>query len=432
MNVNEAVSIVLAAWRPSADSSGDGSEYEPIPDPSVVEQILEIVFEASLLEEEGRTLTFRLALRGHESFPEADGPPNGLHRLIFSAPRSFTAHELRRLTPAVDYDRSLVGVSANETGELQIWGIIQSGPGWLEQFRGGRGKASNLPDCLIVGVRGPGHLIIARGTRPLCTLEAGALHTDRLNVFNSEWLPAIFASVRSRLLQLHATARLNSNVPWAKADPEFPRMVARQMLQRLISTVQRSRHGGTLLIVPAEFAHELNQSNSLVRLKYRFAEDESRARLRTLLVRVMNSLASGDSAREKESVGWEDYVHSTSRELTDLDDSIFEMSHFIATLTAVDGAVAVSRDFELLGFGGEITGALPEVESVAHAADLEGLNYRIETTEEFGTRHRSVYRLCNALHDILGIVVSQDGGARFIRRNGPHVMYWDHSTAIPQ
>ena len=209
-------------------------------------------------------------------------------------------------------------------------------------------------------------------------------------------------------------------------------MVAQQMLQRLIYTIQRTRHGGTLLIVSREFAAGMGQRDTLIRVKYRFAEEEPRARLRTLVVRVMNTLASAVAPRDGVRVGWDDYVHFTNRKLNDLDDSIFEMSHFIATLTSVDGAVLVTRNFELLGFGGEIAGALPEVDSVAEALDLEGSTYRIETTEEVGTRHRSVYRLCNALHDMLGIVVSQDGGARFVRRNGDQVMYWDHSTVIPQ
>jgi hypothetical protein len=432
MDVTQAASSVLAAWEAPTRPNVVGYAREPMPDRRVLEQVLATAFEASLLQEENRTLTFRLALQSHQDFPEADGPPDGLHRLLFIAPRPFTPHELRRLTPAVDYDRSLIGISVNETDELQMWGIIQSGPGWVERFRGGRGRNSNLPDCLLVAVRGPGHMIIARGPRPLCTFEAGALLTDRLNVFNSEWLPASFASVRKQLLQLHTEAQIDSKVPWSTIDHEFPGKVAQQMLQRLISTVQRSRHGGTLLFVPTDFTHECEGPNPLVRLKYRFAQDEPRARLRTLIVRIMNTLASAISPLNANLVGWDDYVHSASRELTDLDDSIFEMSHFVATLTEVDGAVIVTRDFDLLGFGGEIAGALPEVESVAHATDLEGLTFRVERTEDVGTRHRSVYRLCNVLHEVLGIVISQDGGARFIRRQGTHVMYWDHSTIIPQ
>jgi hypothetical protein len=36
--------------------------------------------------------------------------------------------------------------------------------------------------------------------------------------------------------------------------------------------------------------------------------------------------------------------------------------------------------------------------------------------------------LCSALKDVLGIVVSQDGGATFLKWKDPHVSYWRHTT----
>ncbi len=98
----------------------------------------------------------------------------------------------------------------------------------------------------------------------------------------------------------------------------------------------------------------------------------------------------------------------------------------------MDGAVVVTPRFEVVGFGGEIQGTLAEVPAVAQALDLEGDEHHIEPTEDVGTRHRSVYRLVNALHDVLAIVVSQDGGARFVRWKDPHVTYWNHSTVTPE
>jgi hypothetical protein len=302
----------------------------------------------------------------------------------------------------------------------------------VEEFRGGRGKASNLPDCLIVAVRSPGSLIISRGVRPLCSLEAAVLQTRDVNVFNSRWFSGGFAMVGQEFLDLHSEERGKRGAAWSNLDPELTRMVTQQMIQRLISTVQRSRHGGTLLVVPPHRAHELTQPNPLLRLKYRFADDKSRDRFVALVVHVMNTLASAVPPRQGKHVGWDDYASTTNRELMDLDEAIFEMSHLIATMTAVDGAVLVTRQFELLGFGGEIAGSLPEASAVAQALDLEGETYRLETTEDVGTRHRSVYRFCTALHDVLGIVVSQDGGVRFIRWKDPHVMYWSHTTITPQ
>lgn len=56
--------------------------------------------------------------------------------------------------------------------------------------------------------------------------------------------------------------------------------------------------------------------------------------------------------------------------------------------------------------------------------------YKIEQTRGVGTRHRSAYNLCHVLKDVLAIVISQDGGVRFIRSNNEAVMYWDHQATF--
>lgn len=432
MNSTQVASHVLAAWGLSPHGEGEMVVATP-PTQNVLERLLATAFDASLLREENRPLMFRLLFINPDELPQAAGPPDGLHRLEFDVPRPFTSQELRRLTPAVDFDRSLVGVCQSAQGELLIWGIVQSGARWLEQFHGGRGQAWNLPDCLIVGVRDPGYMVISRGSRPLCEVEAGAIRKNGFNVFKSLWLPASFQSNRDELWKIHARARSQRRGAWAELHPSLTGTIAQQMVQRLISTIQRSRHGGTLLVVPTEREDEFANSQRWVKLKYKFAQAEPRMRFRSLIGRVMNRLAEIGSqlAVPSDSVGWDDYGRAADAELASLDEAVFELSHMMATLTAVDGAVVLTKRFELLGFGAEIAGSLLEVGAVARALDLEGASFRMEPTEDVGTRHRSVYRLCNVLDDVLGIVVSQDGGARFIRRKGVNVMYWDHSSITP-
>lgn len=431
MDAAAIASAVIDSWKPPSKVTGYTISEALLPGRPVIEKLLAISFEASLLREENRPLNFRIILRDPDRFAPTAGPPDGLHRLIFDKPRPFTAHELRRLTPAVDYDRSLVGVCLdNRTEQMQIWGIVQSGSRWLEQFHGGRGNPIEFPDSLIIGVSAPGYLTVSQGSRPLCAIEAGALHTDRLNVFKSRWLPESFASIREELIQLHNAERAASGAPWAVVDAKLTRIIAQQMIQRLISTVQRSWHGGTLVIIPPHRAQEFAQTNDWVNVKYAFKGDEAPARFRSLILGVMRTLAKwgANDTQGAKSVGWDDYGRIRDRELTDLDEAIFELAHLMATLSQVDGAVVVTKRFELIGFAAEIAGTLPEVREVARALDLEGDSYCVEAIEGVGTRHRSVYRLCNALHDVLGIVVSQDGGARFVGWKDEHVMYWHHTT----
>ncbi|MEO6420857.1 MAG: hypothetical protein ABIP39_15700, partial [Polyangiaceae bacterium] len=121
------------------------------------------------------------------------------------------------------------------------------------------------------------------------------------------------------------------------------------------------------------------------------------------------------------------YETSASTAIGDLDEAIFELSHLIAGLADVDGAVVVTKRFELLGFGAEIRSSdRPDVLTVQRALDLEGERCVTERTDNVGTRHRSAYRLCDRVHDALAVVVSQDGGIRFVAWVNGAVTCWDH------
>ena len=97
------------------------------------------------------------------------------------------------------------------------------------------------------------------------------------------------------------------------------------------------------------------------------------------------------------------------------------MAHLIAGLAAADGAVVMSKPNELLGFGG----MLPDVESVGRALVLEGEKVVEEEIGNVGARHRSAYRLAGALPGSVAVVISQDGGVRFVCQKGGRVTYWE-------
>jgi DNA integrity scanning protein DisA with diadenylate cyclase activity len=127
------------------------------------------------------------------------------------------------------------------------------------------------------------------------------------------------------------------------------------------------------------------------------------------------------------SVDNDAYALLHDNELASSRDAIFEMSQLIAALSEVDGAVVLTKRFELLGFGAEIMGDLPDVQHVARALDLEAEDTVAEPLLADGTRHRSAYRLCSRLPDALALVVSQDGGVRFVAVQRGEVTFWDHA-----
>ncbi|APR87300.1 Hypothetical protein A7982_12649 [Minicystis rosea] len=416
-------------WNAVSDTPSDVVDPPAggLPDREALELLFSVVYQASLLREEERPVTFRLILAEPTAFPAEAGPPLGLHRLLFTQSRRLGTAELRRLSPAVSYHRALIGVRADGQGEFEIWGIVYSGPQWLHAAQGGRPASSRLPpSSLVVRVTGPGLVAVARGGATLCALHAGRLGGSAMDVFGSRWLANAFMDLRAELTALHIAERSRAPAPWAALDAEVIALVAPQMLKRLVTTILRTRHGGILLLVPSNGAGASAGRHALLRIKYQFCEEEPRRRYRTLIVAKLRALAS--VARRTPSAA----DLRREAELFAADEALLELSSLIAALANVDGAVVLTLRFELLGFGCEIGGDLGDVTSVRRALDLEGTRWIEETTETVGTRHRAAYRLCQRLPEAVAIVVSQDGSVRFVANKDGVVTYWDQLVDLPE
>ena len=204
-------------------------------------------------------------------------------------------------------------------------------------------------------------------------------------------------------------------------------MIAQQVIKRIISTVRNSHHGGTIISLSPERALEVCSPNNYLNIKYQFREEEPRNRFRTLLVKLMNTLAAsyGDANQVERTVGWNEYVASKNDVLNQIDEAVFEYAHFVASLTAIDGAVIMSQRQELMGFGGVIRGPLDKVSDIARSLDSEGDHTTLEPVDMVGMRHRAVYQLCNELHDSMAMVISQDGNVDIVKWKNGIVTCWN-------
>lgn len=427
----QLAAFVSEHWdRVSVDMSAD--ELPPLP---LLELIISTCYQASLLREEQIPVTCRVMLCAANRLPENAGPPAGLHRLVFDDPRPFTSHELRRLSTAATFHRSLIGVDLDGSKGPVIWGIVHSGPRWLQSLHGGRGTEPAMPAVPVINVTGPGQVEFLLGAQTVGQLSEGQVFGPSMNVFQSQWMQDLFIDIRAERMALHNEYKSKTETNWSDLDPDLTRMIDQHMTKRLIAAIRAFHHGGTLIMVPPERDKEISEPNPLLSIRYTFKQGEPRARFRTLIVAVMNKLAELGHHTQTEAdtdrlVGWEDYVRTSDPDITELDEAIFEVSHLIAGLSTVDGAVVLTKRFEVLGFGAEIRSDLSEVMLVARALDLEGERFKVEQTYNVGTRHSSAYRLCHQMKDALAIVISQDGGVRFVRWEKGHVMYWDHKATF--
>jgi len=417
---------LLALWRQEEET--EGRNYRRLPDFDVLLDIISTCYQVSQLREEARGLRFRTMLCEPEDVDQ-DGSCEkfGLFTLEFNAPRPYNEYELLKLGHSIDYNNSLLGIRYTREEGIQIWGVIHSGSRWTHVIHGGSKEATPLPRALSVYVVGSGRIIVARGLEILAQLSGGAIISPSTNVFQSEWVAKRFGRVQDELAELHAANPLNVAGDWSKIDPDFIPTLYLQFFKHLISTVRRSGHGGTIISFPAGMEKLVAHDNPYIDIKYRFSENGSRSQLRSIVLQILQVLAKncGRLHGPGYHAGWNDYVSLQTEELDQLDERIFKFARLIAKMTGVDGAVVTTEGFELLGFGGIIQGTMEMGGNVAKALDPEGDRREVEKVESVGTRHRSLYYLCNKTNDVLGIIISQDAKTRVVTWRRDIVTCWD-------
>ncbi len=388
----------------------------PRPTLSVLAALLSTAYQASLLREEGRAVTFRMCHQPADpaaSEPAAAAAPL---RVRLEVPRPYHEQELRRISPAARLSTTLVGVSGARPDELQIWGLVHVGAS-----READGVGNALADALVVSVTAPGCVLVEWSGRVIGRLTGGVLTGRVPDVFASAWLPAACTEPQHAWL-VAAVGPAESHLPLRA----LARRIDQQFVSRLVASVRQSGHGGTVVLLPHALTESVVRARRPIALKYPFVADPARSSYRTLAQRLLGALELDASGLPWT---WERYRQTTDPSIRALDGAFVGLARGIADLAAVDGVVLLSKRFEVMGFGGEIVGDLPDVRFVMRALDLEGERTERESTEAVGTRHRSVYRLTAAVPQALSFVSSQDGSVRLVAQKGGVVTYWDQLEA---
>jgi hypothetical protein len=416
----------LRLWNSSLCLRTSG-EYVGLPDKETLEYLISICYQASMMHEELRSQRFRIILCDPALFPPEPGPPHGSIRLIFREYRAFQEYELVKLSPASEFESSLIGVCHNPAEGLQIWGLVNSGTRWIQAFRGGSKAIAPLPDVLVLDITGPGSIRAYRGSNILAQLSGGRIIMPHSNVLYSRWVAERTADFKNEIMNMHIAGRTNSNEIWANVSQNFISSLYEQIIKRMISSIRNKKHGGSIIVFPREFIQTISSPNPYIFIKYLFRNEEPMRRFRDLIVNIMNEFARlcGTKEDKDKAIGWTEYLACNYETLTEIDEALFEYARFVANLAAVDGTVVFAKGLELIGFGGVIKGAFSKEDMIAHSIDAEGEERRYERAEGVGTRHLSVYHLCREIHDALAIVISQDGNTQIVKWMNDFVTCWD-------
>lgn len=246
-----------------------------------------------------------------------------------------------------------LGISVGRTVEgSAIWGFVPT-------------AASG---ALTIHVSGPGRL--SAGSKVM--MGSAVLESGRVNGSAGERLGEVvfevFENAFSAFLKL---------VP----DPEqqaLYRTPFDSWIHRLMGGVAGHGHGGAIFVIPHDAAD--GAWRSFVRIKHPCDHDA--------VWRAVAAFAKPSDA-----------LDAFGR----VDDGLL----VAAALTQVDGALVITDRFRILGFGAEVT-APPDVDQIEDAGQTCPV-------EDYGTRHRSAFRLVKACPEVVAFVCSQDGGLKCAR-----------------
>jgi len=286
--------------------------------------------------------------------------------LMFERPLPLDPGALTKVAPAVEQPGTHLGVWRLHD-ELCVWGAIRAIPTL----------------CFVLEVVAPGLLVVKhqRGDGWRKFINVAVLEGDQIKLIEER------PSGRPEPTQLlKSLLRFDA--------PDAGRQAAITILQLAVAMRAHGR-GGLLLIVPA--GSECWRESVVQPLPY--AAFPAFRELACL---------NRQSPDPSEQHTWQEAAAPAIQA--------------IGGLTAVDGAVVLNSQYELLGFGAKIARRLrsPRVEQILLTEPIDGATAALVHPEQLGgTRHLSAAQFVHDQRDAVALVASQDG--RFT------VMEWSHA-----
>lgn len=402
-----------------------------VPSRKSLSAILDAVFNAGIVTEEGRRLTVRVVFV-HPGFFRSDNPNTPKHELsyhecAFLRSRDFSAPELVRLAPVAEASNMMIVVSASDNDELAIRGLVNVGSGWTDAYyQQVFIHGSPPPPALTVTSVAPGELVVTVADETLAKLIHGKIVLPK---------GTTLTSTLTRLLR-PATTTLSKAVGARVTDIEAKRDLRSRcqdaqvaFLCAILYRVLQKRHGGTILLVPDTYSAEDPRMAELLAFKYPCDNDDAwHAIVNKITVdrtwwgdwnnwsNARNQPATQPSSRP------DSLRDPYEMQLDEKEAQIYasDTARMVADFTAVDGALVLTDRYRVLGFGAEII-----VPSVAvDVVTASGIG-RAKRIDDFGTRHRSAFRFCARLGDAIALIVSQDGTLRAAKRTGRNLTLWE-------
>ena len=286
------------------------------------------------------------------------------HALRFETPVDFTPAAINKLAPALNADMSYLMVDISERPYRAV-GIIVAYTTWEKIMTLEIPKGIRMPLIPNILVKGPGELEACFGETSLVSFRSGECIYFRTDTFTSTLVAKQFGN-GSRI-------------------PETERL---KFLYQVLWQAHKYGKGGHIFIVPSA---------------------ESCERYTSYKYRMYSPFPVGAEAGRNR------------------DKEIITYANLIAKLTMVDGAVILTKDLELIGFGAETF--VDRVGKANIPMCFVTHDNRQDETKKFndnGMRHRACYQFCNEVEESVAVIVSHDGVIKACTKHDGRVVVYDN------
>lgn len=409
----------------------------PIPNKTAFQELLDVVYHASLLTEEARRVWFRVMYTSPTDIRRKRFDDKVLRDeediVEFDRPRPFSVSELVKLAPAADPTQVLICVRETTSKKLEIWGLVETGTSWWDFEREEAGVASPPPNAFTVGSTNPGQISISRAGDEILTLDQGIIVSSREDVFCEGPVGDFLGIGETELYRAVCKSLRNDCYDPDNVDDDYPKRFYISFLKRVLIRIREGFHGGTLLIIPDEINTADTRLNDRISIKYVCHYDAWKPLINELTKhRTYYDLLFDLWGKRKQVPGVKfDKLRAEEDDYEEAQEMVKRAAGFLSSLSAVDGAVVMTHRFRLLGFGAEIIAQSPTLKKVKVVSDLNTRRYEYRDIEHFGTRHRSAFRFCSSFEDSVAFIVSHDGNIRVAKRTGSEVSLWPNVLMSP-
>jgi hypothetical protein len=332
--------------------AGGNGRVATLPDTGVIQAIVDAAFWASLRREEGFIPRISLAFVSPEETKSA---------LFFERPLPLDPGVLTKVAPAVERPGIHLGVSIRQQDGLQglcVWGTTRAIPSL----------------CLVVEVAAPGLIVIKHHSQTAGKfVNVAVLEGDQVKIVDER-----AAAIPDCPALLTALLGSESPAAWVHSPDQSV-----NVLVQLAVSMRAHGRGGSLLVVPS-LGNTWRES---------------------IVSPIPYAVWPPFSA-----------LAELARASTDESGKLIRTIDAVAGLTAVDGAVVLTDQYEVLGFGAKITRrkGYPQVEQVFLTEPIEGGEAILVHPDKLGgTRHLSAAQFVHDQRDeqqgCAALVASQDG-----------------------